>query len=32
MGHTERERPGLNRHLPGVGRFDLFASGVGWFA
>jgi phosphoribosylformylglycinamidine synthase len=32
MGHTERERPGLNRHLPSVGSFDIFAAGVRWFA
>jgi phosphoribosylformylglycinamidine synthase len=32
MGHTERVRGGLNRHLPAVGRFDIFAAGVRWFA
>jgi len=31
MGHTERERPGLNRHLPPTQSLDLFAAGVDWF-
>ena len=32
MGHTERERPGLNRHLPSVGTFRIFEAGARWFA
>ena len=32
MGHTERERPGLARHLPSVGSWDLWRAGVAWFA
>lgn len=31
MGHTERERPGLNRHLPPGAGLDLFSAGVSWF-
>ncbi|MFW5694858.1 MAG: phosphoribosylformylglycinamidine synthase subunit PurQ, partial [Alkalispirochaeta sp.] len=31
MGHTERERPGLHRHLPPATGFDLFTAGVQWF-
>jgi phosphoribosylformylglycinamidine synthase len=31
MGHTERELPGLNRHLPTTARLDLFTAGVNWF-
>ncbi|MEX2442541.1 MAG: phosphoribosylformylglycinamidine synthase subunit PurQ [Alkalispirochaeta sp.] len=31
MGHTERARPGLDRHLPPASGLDLFAAGVSWF-